>query len=1230
VDAPARSESAHGFFAFITGRPVAVTMAFVTLLAFGWQSLDRLPVSLMPDISYPTVTVRAEYPGAAPEDVEERVTKRLHESLAVLPRLQSISSVSRAGLVDVTLEFSWGTPLTYAIQDIRERLDRTLLPLEVESPIILRYDPTLDPVLVLGLTGGRDLVELRRLAEDRLTPALSTIEGVAAVRVRGGLQDEIQVRLLPDRLATFGLRPADIAGRLTAENVNLASGTLLEGDTQYLVRILNEYRTPEEIAHTIVRRDGEGLVRLSDVATVLRTTRERDVITRIDAGESVELQVFKEADANIVELATRLRRQLFGTAEQRAWVAGLRAGTTPDPDEQLAAFRARVEADPRLKAAMDRVGAAGARAQDEEERHGGGPPGEGEAPEPPPDTRTEEQRLLDAELSAELDTIQSARRTKLDSFAYLAADLPSDVTVHLLSDQSRFIEAAIREVRDAAWQGALLAVLILYLFLQRLGPTLVISACIPISVICTFVPLYMTGTSLNVMSLGGLALGIGNLVDNAIVVLEAIARRRDEGAGRLQAAVRGTREVAMAVTASTLTTVAVFAPIAFVQGIAGQVFRDQALTVVVSQVASLIVALTLVPMLAARGGEGRLDLRRTARESWASVRQPLAALQRGTAGRARFVLGLPLRLVLLLVEGVGRVLTLAIAAALALLSLLVAAGAGLMTAVMWLPNLLFRKGWEAVERAYPPFLASVVGSPATRRLALLVAAAMVAWSLWAVRGLGSETLPEVHQGELIARLSLPVGSPLEATDAIVLLAGEALTGHPDVEWVSATAGVPRDEISQPDEGEHSARLSIGLRRSDDLVAAEERVMAALRARLAGVPELREPPRFERPTLFSVRAPIVVEIKGENLDELAAAAHAVEAQMAGLPGLRDVRTSIQPGNPEVLLSFDRDLLSRRGLDTREVATAVANMVQGTVATRFTDAEQRLDVLVQVDKASLASLEQLLALPANPADANPEPLSALADMQVREGPREIRRIWGQRAALVSAQLEGFDIGRTTARIRERVTAVERQGDLTIDMGGQGREMEAALSQMTQALLLAVFLVYVVMASLFESLLQPLIIMLTMPLAFVGAVLALWALDIPLSVIVFLGAIILAGIVVNNAIVLIDAINQRRRERGLPLLAATVEACGVRLRPVLMTTVTTVLGLLPMSGWLPFIGSEGNELRRPMAVTVIAGLSVSTLLTLVVIPVLYVMLESMLERRRAAQAAADGEAAPEPAAG
>ncbi len=1247
--APEPERRGGGLFRLTTSRPVAVTMVFVTLVTFGIVSFRKLPLNLLPDISYPRVTVRAEYPGAAPEDVEERVTERLHEALSVLGNLESISSISRAGLADVTLEFTWGTQLTFAIQDIRERLDRAQLPLEVGTPIILRYDPTLDPILVIGLTGGRDLVELRRLAEDRLALAMGTVEGVAAVRVRGGLEDEIQIRLRPERLSNYKLRPADVAARLAAENVNMASGTVLEGETEYLVRILNEYRTPEEIGRTILFRDGESLVRLSHVADVRRTTKERDVVTRIGGRESVELQVFKEADANIVELAGRVQDAVFGSASQRAWVAKRRAGLVEAADDLADALDAEAADDPALAASIERV---------EKQRRamqammmGGGPPpggGEGGGFE---DTRTEEEKLLDATTSERLSKIRAARSEEEWAFGYLAADLPADVRVHLLSDQSEFIEAALDEVRQAGLFGAVLAVLVLFLFLGRLGTTLIIAVAIPVSVLVTFAPLHLSDTSLNVMSLGGLALGIGMVVDNAIVILESIARRREAGDGRIEAAVNGTSEVAGAATASTLTTVAVFAPIVFVEGIAGQVFRDQAFTVVASLLVSLVVALFLVPMLASRGAstEGRgFSLAVPFRSGWALfTRRPtyLAQMVRLSAARRerqarrsgfRKMLAFPIELLAVLMQFaaflvhvfldvLGRVLVLGGTLAAGVAFVLLGAVLGLAFVALWPFAWVFRKVYGAVEAAYPVLIGGVVRSTPLMGLVLVVAAGLMWWMIGAAKGLGSEMLPEVHQGEIIGRLSLPVGAPLEATDAVARFAEESLRDDPRVAWIASTVGVPRDEISQPDEGEHTARLAIGLEPAEDMEAAEEAVMASLRETLGALPELRDM-RFERPTLFSIRTPIVIEIKGDDLKELARVAALVEAELRALPGLRDVRSSVQPGSPEIMLSFDRDLLSRYSLDSRQLAETVSDMVKGRVATRYSDREHKLDVLVQVPKQELQSIDDLLGLPVNPTSDASEPLSVLSRSRVREGPREIRRIWGQRAATVSASLSGFDVGRAGAEIEERLRDIEQQSDVLIDQGGQAREMSGALGQMTQALLLAVFLVYVVMASIFESLLQPLIILVTVPLAMVGAIAALEAMDIPLSVVVFIGAIILAGIVVNNAIVLIDAINRRRRIDGMTLHEAVSRACQLRLRPILMTTMTTVLGLLPLTGLLPITSGEGTELRAPMAVTVVAGLSCATLLTLVVIPCAYTLVEGALESVRGGREPdAEGEAEP-----
>jgi len=1238
-----------GIFRLTTTRPVAVTMVFVTLFTFGWVSLQRLPMNLLPDISYPRVTVQAEYPGAAPEDVEERVTKRLHEALSVLPNLEAISSVSRAELVDVTLEFGWGTDLIDTVQSIRERLDRANLPLDVGSPLIMRYDPTLAPVMVIALTGGRDLVELRLLAEDRLAPAISNVSKVAAVRVRGGLEDEIQIRLAPDRLASYGLLPADIVARIASENVNLASGTVLEGDTEYLVRILNEYQSPDEIANTILFREGDSVVRLRDLADVRRTHKERDVITRKDGEVSVELLVHKEAGANIVDLAQRVQDAVFGDEQQRAWVDGLRSGAIADPDEAMDAFLAEITEDPLKAASMERVQAH--RREEELSRNdmGGdasaassrGDSSSGDTADASDsesvDERSEAEKALDQAQRKRLEQLEKDLATQDSSYEYLAADLPADVTVHLLSDQSRFIKSAINEVRSSAMLGALLSVLVLFLFLARIGTTLIIAVAIPVSVIVTFAALHWTDTSLNVMSLGGLALGIGMVVDNAIVVLESIARCREQGQRLAEAAVNGTREVAGAATASTLTTIAVFAPIIFVEGIAGQIFRDQALTVVASLAVSLLVALFLVPMLASRGrerpetadaapGAGGLTLDSLftpLRSGWAIIstgliswKQLQSNLKRGQGIRRQSVtlVSLPVLLLKFVFEIAGRLIVAALVVALFAVLCVLALTAGVFLAVMWLPSKLFRLVYGALERSYPPFVARLVRSPTAMGLVLVVSATLMWWTVKTSATLGSEMLPEVHQGEIICRLSMPVGTRLEDTDLVAQVAEQTLRDDPRVAWISTTVGVPRNEISQPDEGEHSVRLMIGMTPAPEgrMEAREEAVMADLRAVLAELPELRDS-RFERPSLFTMRSPIVVEIKGQDLAMLAAAASDVVAELRSIPGLRDVRSSVQPGSPEIMLTFDRDLLSRYGLDTRRVADTVASMVKGDVATRFSDAEHKLDVLVQIDKDHLQSLDDLLSLPVNPREDSSEPLSALSFHRVREGPREVRRIWGQRAAEVSASLAGFDIGRASTEIRRRMQSVERRHEAVISLGGQGREMEGALGQMLQALGLAVFLVYVVMASIFESLLQPLIILLTVPLALVGAMAALVTLDIPLSVVVFIGAIILAGIVVNNAIVLIDAINRRRRLEGMELHEAVRTACSMRLRPILMTTMTTVLGLIPLTGLLPMTAGEGTELRAPMAITVVAGLSCATLLTLVVIPTIYVLVEELIQKVR-----------------
>jgi HAE1 family hydrophobic/amphiphilic exporter-1 len=1120
---------------FVTERPVAITMFMVAMAVFGFVSLSKLRVDLMPEISYPTLTVRTTWPGSAPEDVEQRISEKVQEALSTLDDLVRSTSISRAGVSDVVLDFDWGTPMTFAVQDVREKLDGVFLPDGAERPLILRYDPNLDPVLRLGVRAPEglaavtdeervsELIRLRYVAENRLKREIEALEGVAAVQVRGGLIEEIRVRVDPYKLAAQGIDPSDVGTRLAQENINASGGSLLEGSTEYLVRTLNEFVTVAEISELPVARRGDATVRIRDVAEVERTYAKREVLSRIEGGEAVELAVYREADANVVAVAERVKQRVYGTPDQAAKAVRIEAG----------------------------------------EEDGTG-------------TTFGEREDLD----------------------FLGWRLRNEVALSTLSDQSTFISAAVRDVRDAALVGALLSVAVILLFLRRLSATLIIGVSIPISIVVTFAPMFIAGVSLNIMSLGGLALGVGMLVDNAIVVLESITRCREEGDDLRDAAVRGTREVAGAVTASTLTTIAVFAPIVFVTGVAGQIFGDQALTVVTSLLVSLVVAVLFIPMLASRRFLAPRSLAPDADEPAPEHPPRLLARMRWTLARA-----------------IPNALLFAGRAVLALAGLLVRAVAALAVGVVkGLAAVLrptvgagFQAAWNALERVYAPLLRGALRHPLVV-VALAAGLFAVAWRR--VPHLGAELLPEIHQGEFTAFIKLGVGTTLEETDAVLSRIDAEVRAIDGVESTAVTAGVEAETLTREIEGTHTGRITVRLKEAASTPAREAEVEARVRALIGGHPAA-QPPKIERPTPFALESPVAVEVRGYELELLAEVAGEVERRLSRLDTLTDVRTTLRPGHPEARVTFDREKTLELGLDLAAVSSLVRNTVLGDVTTRFNEGDERIDVRVIGDEAMLSSLQDVLDLPVNPSAPNPVPLRAVASVTTVQGPAEIRRIKNTRAIVITATAADLDLGGVARSINTALASMDLPDEVTVELGGQKREMDEAQESMRFALFLAVFLVYVVMASQFESLVQPLVILLTVPLAGVGVVFALDWLGIRLSVVVFIGLIMLAGIVVNNAIVLVDRINQMRA-RGLAIDDAVLEAGRARLRPILMTTATTALGLLPLTGWLagvPVIGAlgsgEGAELRAPMAIAVIAGLITSTVLTLVVIPTAYALI-------------------------
>ncbi|MEZ6196523.1 MAG: efflux RND transporter permease subunit [Planctomycetota bacterium] len=1188
---PAGPLSSRSLVELAVDRPVAVTMIVLAVAVFGYVSFGKLAVTLLPRISYPSLTVRTEYEGAAPAEVEELVTKVLEGNLSVTSRLNGYRSISRAGVSDIILEFEWDTNMSFAAQDVREKVDqvRPLLPRDAEKPLLLKYDPTLDPILRFGVYGG-DLTRMRFLAEERLKKRLESLPGVAAIRVRGGFESEIRVDLDENELRRTRVSVADLERRLQEENVNLASGILREGDVEYLVRTLNQFKTVEEIADLVVaNRNGEQ-IRLRDVARVRVGAKDADVVTRIDGRPSVELAVYKEDSANIVDVADVVKRALFGAA----WRTTMTGGEL-DP-EKAAALR---------QAARARGGG-----------HGG--PGGGGGP-----VATD------------------------DDGGTLAESLPADMRLRLLSDQSRFVERSIEEVEQTGIYGAIFAILVLMLFLRRPISTLIIAVSIPISVVATFGPMMQFGVSLNVMSLGGLALGIGMLVDASIVVLESIDRCRGEGDDLRAAAVRGTREVGGAVVASVLTTVAVFLPIVFVEGVAGEIFKDQSLTVVFSLLASLVVALFFIPMLAARkinddrprarAGLGerirdRVEVFRTRvfprPGDWAT-----AETLRGYRGRLRdesgsrlrragALLALPLVVPFVLAQGLlelaARLLLAVVVVVVGLLTLVLGALWRLLSLVARPVGWLFDRAYAGLEAIYGASIRA-----ALRAAPLVVAATvLLGWVAWQkVDDIGLELVPEMHSGELIVESPQRVGTSLDTTSELTheverRLERLAEAGRLETLGYSSAIGVARDELAPPGEGPHTAKVHLRLPIEDDMAAVERRAVATIREELSEVATVGEL-EFTTPKLFTFKNPLEIQIKGDDLAAVERLGRRLEARLAESPFLADVKSTVREGNPEFVIVYDRVLLAERGLTLSAAAGIVRDKVKGVVATKFSVAEEgrKIDVLVKIPEEELVELEALRNLVVSPADAESVRLADVAQVVQGRGPSEIRRIAGERCVFVTARPEEVDLATAARRIEDEVADLRAKDPnlftgVVVKVSGQTEEAERSSRELVFALILALILVYIVMASQFESLLDPLVIMVSSAFAGVGAIFALAWFGIAASVVVFIGGIMLAGIVVNNAIVLVDNVNRLHRG-GLPRREAVVTGARMRLRPILMTTATTVLGLVPMA----LSTGEGAEMRVPMAVTVIAGLVSSTVLTLVIIPVVYWLSHELVDRLAAA---------------
>ncbi|MEJ2236722.1 MAG: efflux RND transporter permease subunit [Gemmatimonadales bacterium] len=1037
-------------------RPVAVAMLFLAIAMLGIISFARLPIDLLPDVSYPRLVVYTTYPDVGPSEVERFVTEPIERQVARVPGTERVESVSREGVSLVTLRFAWGTDMDFAVLNVREQLDnlRGNLPEMASRPAVLRTDPSAEPIMAVSVAARGDLAVLKELAETVFKRRLEQVDGVAEAALAGGLEREIHVEVNPRLLDSYGFTIQDIGAVLDAANQSAPGGRIRRGRYTYALRTLGEFQTVDEIADVPLGPSpndttGAGnLVLLRDVATVEDGFRDRESIARYNGHEAVGLLLFKESGSNTVRVADRVNEVL----------------------DQLRA----------------------------------------EYPE------------------VQLDVAMS---------------------------QAGFITDAISNVVQALVFGGILAFLVLFFFLRHARYPIAVALAIPISVIASFALLDLANVSLNIMSLGGLALGVGMLVDNSIVVLENVFRHGEAGAGANEAAARGAEEVQGAITASTLTTISVFGPIIYIEGVAGELFGALSFAVAFALMASLIVALTLLPTMAARWVPGtdatkqRSYLRRLAWSMFHAIgsaihrffRPLLDWFDRRFAVFAEWYHGL-------------------------------------------LEKALDNKGRVVGFAALTLFVGVAIGATLDRSV-----------------------LPDVDQGAFRARLDLPRGTAIDETAVATERLEEIFLADPGVDAVFTRVGRQEAVAGVEDEesGLNTAVLEVRLKPRAGTSEAIDRVRPALAQFPVGTLTLETGTATALGRILGgSEADLAVRVGGDDLDAAWVYAQEVERRLQPLSSLTNVRMAVEEGQPELLVEIDRERAAAFGIEPQLIAQTIENSMSGLAATEFVDFDEKVPVVIRLPENQRRSAATLDVL-----QVNGIPLRQLVTSRETVGPAEIRRLEQARTVTVYADAAA-SLDDALSDVRAILSANPAPRGLRVEVGGENEERDRSFRDLAFAFGLALLLVYMILAAQFESFVHPFTILLSVPLATVGAAAALFIAGQGLNSMSLIGLVILVGIVVNDAIVKVDFINQMRRA-GLPLREAILEAGRVRLRPIVMTTVTTVLGLTPMAlGW-----GRGADLRAPLAIAVIGGLISATALTLIVVPVAYDLLDDMRQKIRAA---------------
>jgi HAE1 family hydrophobic/amphiphilic exporter-1 len=1071
-------------------------MFYVGVVLLGIVAFANLSVDFLPAIQIPKLTVQTSYRNTSPEEIEQRVTQPIEAALGTVVGAKRVSSVTREGQSVVTVEFYWGTNMDFALLEVREKLDqmRGALPREAGRPTILRVDPSTEPIMTVALSSQhkeqkwsealvkvkqeaengraeervRWLVELKETARALIKRRIEQIDGVAQASVLGGVEREIRVDVDSRRLHALGLTNEQVSRALADANLNLPGGSIKRGLLRYSLRTLGEFTSVEEIRNVVVMKTSSGrLVRVSDIAKVVDTYKERTGITRYNRQEIIALQVRKEAGTNTVEVSRKVHEVL-------------------------------------------------------------------------------------AQLRAENPKLQ----------------------LTVLSDQAEFIGKSISDVQQAIVIGAVLAFIVLFFFLRDLRSPLIIGVTMPVSILATFIVMYFLKVNLNIISLTGLALGIGMLGDNATILVENVTRLREQGKSLHDATLEGAKDINVAVTASTLTNVAIFLPIIFVEGVASKLFVDMGVTMTVSLLVSLLVAVTLVPMLVSREGFfGKRGQQRQSPESSGFLSAETSGFPEDSETTLR-----PAR-------------SFAIA-----------------------PD-SFYAFTERVKRASHAALDKYLACGLQHRGKVVLATiGMFVLSVVGALFIRSEPAPDIDQSRFTIQIMLPKGTSLDGVSTFVGYVESSLREVNGVVGVYSSMGIT-DETNiwtASDAAIERAIVEVKVREgasTKEILEHARHVVAGLQATTSGVEfAVRSRGTTFEQILRPEQNDVKIRVVGKDPNMVAQIAEKFSADAKSVRGLVDVRQSLQSGTPEYRIMVDRDQASRYGFTVQSVAEHIKQHVQGIEATTLSDFDKKITIRVQpTDEARKDTYIKDAPAPGwadvldSRVGSEGVPLHTLVHWEKTTGVGEIWRENQQRAQVIVANVSERSLGSVVEDLQLKANAMTLPPGYAISIGAENEEIRESFQSLLMVILLSIFLVYMILAAEYESVLYPFVILLTSPLAFIGAIGAMLLIGQHYNVMSLIGLVIMIGAVDNDAVIVIDVITSLRR-KGVALHDAIREGMQRRLRPILMTTATTVLGIFPLF----FEFGTGSELVRALSVPIVGGLISSTFFTVVAIPIVYTFID------------------------